>query len=218
VLTDSDGEDEPEQPDLEEDGGGRPWWPARSPCDGDDSVDLWRRNKVPRAWLGVTELLVVTPCSGDAYVRRIERQCRRLGQVDASGGAVQGSRRGARAVEGARAHDGQGASPLISARNEVGRGVHAKAVVAAQQLCCLLAMGSAGPAAGSRWAEVDRVGSGLRARPRRKGMVFFLFSKFIFNAKTIPLKTRNCLKARKILRKSQKFQKNSQRPIGTRTI
>jgi hypothetical protein len=27
------------------------------------------------------------------------------------------------------------------------------------------------------------------------------------NAKTIPVKTRNCLKSRKILRKSQKFQK-----------
>jgi hypothetical protein len=44
--------------------------------------------------------------------------------------------------------------------------------------------------------------------PDRKGIVF-LISEFIFNAKTIPVKTRNCLKARKILRKSQKFQENS---------
>jgi hypothetical protein len=35
---------------------------------------------------------------------------------------------------------------------------------------------------------------------------FFPFFEFIFNAKTIPEKPRNCLKARKILRKSQKFQ------------
>jgi hypothetical protein len=111
-------------------------------------------------------------------------------------------RRGARAAEGARASDGQGASPLIGAQHEVGHGVHAKAATAAaQQLCCLRAMGSAGPTAGPRWAEADRVGSGLRAQPRRKGMVFFLFSEFIFNAKTILVKTRNFLKARKILRK-----------------
>jgi hypothetical protein len=47
---------------------------------------------------------------------------------------------------------------------------------------------------------------------------FFLISEFIFNAKTIPVKTRTCLKARKILRKSQQFQENSQRQIGTQTI
>jgi hypothetical protein len=33
------------------------------------------------------------------------------------------------------------------------------------------------------------------------------FFEFIFNEKTIPEKSRNCLKARKILRKSQTFQK-----------
>jgi hypothetical protein len=61
-------------------------------------------------------------------------------------------------------------------------------------------------------ADAGRSGSGLRARPRKEGFVFF---EFIFNAKTIPEKSRNCLKARKILRKSQKFQENSQRLIGT---
>jgi hypothetical protein len=45
--------------------------------------------------------------------------------------------------------------------------------------------------------------------PDRKGIGFFLIYEFIFNAKTIPGNTRNCLKARKILRKSQKFQENS---------
>jgi hypothetical protein len=40
---------------------------------------------------------------------------------------------------------------------------------------------------------------------------FLLFSEIIFNAKTIPAKTRNCLKARKILRKTQNFHENSQR-------
>jgi hypothetical protein len=67
VLT--DGGDEAERLDFEEDGGGRPWWPVRSPCDGDDSVDLRQRDEVPGARLGVAELLVVTPCYGDAYVR-----------------------------------------------------------------------------------------------------------------------------------------------------
>jgi hypothetical protein len=51
---------------------------------------------------------------------------------------------------------------------------------------------------------VDRAGgsgSGLRARPVRIGFVFF---EFIFNAKTIPEKSRSCLKARKILQKITK--------------
>jgi hypothetical protein len=43
-------------------------------------------------------------------------------------------------------------------------------------------------------------------------------TQIIFHAKTIPVKARNCLKALKILRKSQTFQENSQRRIGTRTI
>jgi hypothetical protein len=38
---------------------------------------------------------------------------------------------------------------------------------------------------------------------------FIYFPNFIFSAKTIPGKPRNCLKARKILRKSQKIQENS---------
>jgi hypothetical protein len=41
------------------------------------------------------------------------------------------------------------------------------------------------------------------------------FSEFIFNAKQFQKKSRNCLKARKILRKSQKFQEKFQRHIGT---
>jgi hypothetical protein len=46
----------------------------------------------------------------------------------------------------------------------------------------------------------------------------FHFPKLISNAKTIPVEPRNCLKALKILRKSQKFQENSQRLIGTLSI
>jgi hypothetical protein len=63
--------------------------------------------------------------------------------------------------------------------------------------------------------------SGWRGRGRaRAGRVFglgpfqvdrFSFFEFIFNAKTIQEKPRNCLKARKILKKTQKFQENSKR-------
>jgi hypothetical protein len=74
-------------------------------------------------------------------------------------------------------------------------------------------MGLAGPPVG-----LERVGSGPRARPRRKGMVFFLFSEFILNAKTILENLENVLKARKILGKFPKFQETSQRQIRTRTI
>jgi hypothetical protein len=68
-------------------------------------------------------------------------------------------------------------------------------------------MGHAGPS-GLKRTRAVRTGSGLRARPVRNRIVFFLFfffSEFISSAKTIPAKTRNCLRARKILRKSQKF-------------
>jgi hypothetical protein len=60
---------------------------------------------------------------------------------------------------------------------------------------------------GLQRARLGRGGSGLRARPGRVGFYFF---EFIFNAKTIPEKSRNFLKARKIIQKSQKLQENSQ--------
>jgi hypothetical protein len=66
-------------------------------------------------------------------------------------------------------------------------------------------MGHAGPS-GLKPTRAVRTGSGLRARPVRIAFFFFsFFSEFISSAKTIPAKTRNCLRARKILRKSQKF-------------
>jgi hypothetical protein len=46
---------------------------------------------------------------------------------------------------------------------------------------------------------------GPRAQPRRKGLDFFLFSKFIFNAKTILEKSRNCFKG---MKNTQKIQEN----------
>jgi hypothetical protein len=61
------------------------------------------------------------------------------------------------------------------------------------------------------WTEVGRA---FGLGPNRKDRFFSNF----FNAKTIPEKFRNCLKARKILRKSKKFLENSQRIIGTWTI
>jgi hypothetical protein len=45
VLT--DGGDEAERPNFKEDSADWPWWPARSPCDDDESVDLRRRNVTP---------------------------------------------------------------------------------------------------------------------------------------------------------------------------
>jgi hypothetical protein len=58
-----------------------------------------------------------------------------------------------------------------------------------------------GPARADGWAGVD-AGWAFGLDPGRKVLFFF---KFIFNAKTILEKSRNCLKARKIIRKSQKF-------------
>jgi hypothetical protein len=61
---------------------------------------------------------------------------------------------------------------------------------------------------------------GLAKRPggtgrlKRMGLAqlerkFIYFPNLIFSAKIIPGKPRNCLRVRKILRKSQKFQENS---------
>jgi hypothetical protein len=44
---------------------------------------------------------------------------------------------------------------------------------------------------------------------------YYYFLNLIFNAKTFPGNPRKCFKARKILRKFQKFQENSRRHIGT---
>jgi hypothetical protein len=79
-----------------------------------------------------------------------------------------------------------------------------------------------------RWAaEVEGVAAacgrdkGARADfrgwawPKRKER---FFSKLIFNGKTFPGNPKKCFKARKILKKFQKFQENSQIQIGTRTI
>jgi hypothetical protein len=54
-----------------------------------------------------------------------------------------------------------------------------------------------------------RRGSGRAFGLGPVGKDIFFFLNF-FNAKTIPKKSRNCLKARQILQKSQKFQENSQ--------
>jgi hypothetical protein len=61
---------------------------------------------------------------------------------------------------------------------------------------------------GLAWAgRLERVGPSGLARSKRR----FVFFEIIFNAKTILEKSRNCLKARKILEIFQKFQENSQR-------
>jgi hypothetical protein len=55
-------------------------------------------------------------------------------------------------------------------------------------------------------AQVGWVGPQARPNPIDR---FFFFSNLFLMRKQIPEKSRNCLKARKILRKSQKFQENS---------
>jgi hypothetical protein len=68
-------------------------------------------------------------------------------------------------------------------------------------------MGLSGPGGRAGADGPERVGPSGSARSSRIDFSFFI--EFIFNAKIIPEKPRNCLKARKILRKSQKFQENS---------
>jgi hypothetical protein len=78
-------------------------------------------------------------------------------------------------------------------------------------------MGCAGPALAGADAGQGGAGSGLWARPSKKRFIIFFQNKFSMR-KQFQEKSRSCLKARKILRKSQKFQENSQRHNGTRTI
>jgi hypothetical protein len=66
--------------------------------------------------------------------------------------------------------------------------------------------GPDGPRAGLR----QRSGLGRASGSAQSGRVDFSFFPNLFlMRKQIPEKSRNCLKARKILRKSQKFQENS---------
>jgi hypothetical protein len=67
---------------------------------------------------------------------------------------------------------------------------------------------------GPRWAPARAFGGeagwvGPLARPNPVGWIFFFFEFIFLMRKQIPEKSRNCLKARKIFQKSQKFQENS---------
>jgi hypothetical protein len=68
VLTDEG--DEVERPDFEGDGGGPPWWPARSPCGGGVPALGWRRGAARKVWPAILELMAATACSGGYLVRR----------------------------------------------------------------------------------------------------------------------------------------------------
>jgi hypothetical protein len=86
-----------------------------------------------------------------------------------------------------------------------GHGAHAKnALAAALAMRPLWPMGLSGP--GGR-AGADWVGPTGSAQTGRIGFLFF--TNLFLMRKQIPEKSRNCLKARKILRKSQKIQENS---------
>jgi hypothetical protein len=70
--------------------------------------------------------------------------------------------------------------------------------------------------AGLRWASCgltagpDEMGRAFGLGSNRKDKICFFF-KIFFSAKTNSENARKCLEARKIPRKSQKFQENSQR-------
>jgi hypothetical protein len=71
-------------------------------------------------------------------------------------------------------------------------------------------MGCTGPALAETDAGQGGAGSGLWARPSKERFIIFFRNKFSMR-KQFQEKSRSCLKARKILRKSQKFQENSQK-------
>jgi hypothetical protein len=155
------------------------------------------------------------------------RSCwwRRLPQVGLHAGKSTMTAHRPAAAQGRGRNAGQGVAAARACRrlsraalNRHGRkgvpGTHAKDAwrrrpcAAALLLCGRAQMGLAG----GPWP--DRDWSGLRTRPKPKGGVLSLFFEFIFNVKTIPEKSRNSLKARKILWKSQKFQENARGSLG----
>jgi hypothetical protein len=89
-------------------------------------------------------------------------------------------------------------SPFIGAGREDGRGAHTKAEAAAacratQQLCCAFSPDGLLRAGGPGWRWVGLADAGSAQKDR----IGIFISEFIFNAKTIPVKTRNCIKAEK---------------------
>jgi hypothetical protein len=176
VLT--DGGDAGTQLESKEDGGDQPWWSARSPCNGADSVDLRRWETTPWTRLVDAKLLVGSVHSGCAPKRE-------------SGG---GDRLGWRTGDGAEARHGwrrkkQGARAGLDLSFK-GSGGHSLAWRGSQgqrwQPCCgghdLCGLsGSAGP----RWASAGllagptemRVGPSGSTRLDRIGYGFFIFLK-----------------------------------------
>jgi hypothetical protein len=183
-----------------------PWWPARCSAGWGAPADLWRREAAQHVWLGVLELSVASVCSGMTLCRRIEDGRRR---ACGSGGlawlracaAQEGRGTGARLGRAAFIGHGRGVplarTPRRGGRRRPYRVRHGH---------------WPRPGSGPGWAKAGRgwprAGRAFGLGPLGKNL-FFL--EFIFNAKTIPEKSRNCSKARKILQKSQKFQETSQR-------
>jgi hypothetical protein len=118
--------------------------------------------------------------------RRREQGVARLGSTGSSGARLNRARAGT-----VRGHTHQGGG---------GGGVPASASSQADMEAGLR-WAPRRPTAGPGWMRVGPSGSGQEGR--------FCFFRIYFNAKTIPEKSRNCLKARKILRKPQKFQETS---------
>jgi hypothetical protein len=195
------------------DGGGRRYGrrrtgmrPARAPMGGGTRADLRWRKTTQHIQLDTRKPPVASICSGR----------RRLWRIGSGGALAGGAQLGL-----VRRQGKQGDAQPASVRRLLGVRLYRGAGCSSPGCACqgqpadgkspgrgglwLGQMGLAGPGhqAGGRGSE--RVGPSGSAQTER--IVFF---EFIFNAKTIPEKSRNCLKAWKILRKSQKIQENSQ--------
>jgi hypothetical protein len=86
------------------------------------------------------------------------------------------------------------------------RGVRGHARPRAAAAMAAWPMGLGGPGGRADAGGTERLGRA--ARSAQSGRVVF-FSNLFLMRKQIPKYSRNCLKARKILRKSQKIQENS---------
>jgi hypothetical protein len=155
---------------------------------------LWPRPHSPA--IPCTESTTTSSDTRLGFKLTRRRCCAREGEVKRGGSGVR-ARRSSR--------------PAFYRHRPLGlRGVHAEGGGAASREghCFLWPMGFSWPG----WAGAGWVGPTGSAQSES---IRFLCFRNIFSANKFQKNTRKCFKARKILRKSQNFQENSQRDIGT---